>query len=420
MSRIEVHQLLREGRIEEIFAEFKTQSDNAKLHGYKHGDRKAKSTLQKNDNGEMLIHLLARNGMSQDFQRAFNYGHISDVNATTKDGLSLIHYAINSNNKAKIKHVVGLGANILGLPGGIKGLVEFAVNSEIKEFLNSPEFKSQVNTFKDKAQRILSSNPGKQEASIGKKNGRQTFISAFNKKPLLQDIRDTFRSAADRLREQEEKEFEEAIRNSLESVAQGSNNRSESSSSHNSGATSPTLSEGEFHELYSRSVAFVPKVRESSDESSYSSGATSPTLSEGEFHELYSGSVAFVPKVRESSESSYSSGATSPTIIEGEIPRDSSSITPPPVGGSFSDVTDHASDSSNDGRCSSKRDKPSTDSTPQKTKRPQSDESRRYNGGADDFAAHFMQNGAKPAGRWVNYVETKDAATSPFKGVAQL
>jgi len=157
-----IHQLFKDGKTAEIFSEFESQYTRAKSYSFVEGGRKASSTAQKNNKDEMLIHLLAEKGEGKDFQRCYNFGKTEDINARTKDGLSPIHYAIKSNNIPRIKHIVHLGANILGLNGGIAGLADYAVKPETKEFLNSDEFNANVNIFKDKAERIVGSTPEKE------------------------------------------------------------------------------------------------------------------------------------------------------------------------------------------------------------------------------------------------------------------
>lgn len=250
----DVHKLLKEGKIQELFNEFEKQFVNAKLHGYKEGDRKSTSTTKKNNKDEMIIHLLAKNNSSVDadgnnisgiyFQRCYNYGKAEDINAKTKESLSVIHYAIKSGNISRINHVVGLGANILGLPGGINGLVEFAVKPEVKNYLSSPSFASAVRTFSDKAAKIvrLTSEKENNRNSLDISQSSQRRLSGFFKKieeaaelqaidPIERNtevqqrhnlsvdavarVRAAFRSAAEILREQERNNLLLAVADSL-------------------------------------------------------------------------------------------------------------------------------------------------------------------------------------------------------------
>jgi hypothetical protein len=187
MIKLNVHELLKKGQVEEIFNGFNSQFDNVRLYGWKEGKRKAASSLQKNDNGEMLIHLLAGGESGQNFQKALNYGEVTDINIITKTNLTPIHYAIKSGNIYRIEHIVRLGANILGLAGKIEGLAKYAdieANVGVAEYLRSNQFKELVNMFADKAHKI---------AQLGKvQDNTQSLMTSF-----VQKVRPTYNQAVE-------------------------------------------------------------------------------------------------------------------------------------------------------------------------------------------------------------------------------
>lgn len=246
-------------------AQFK-RSTETEIH------RKAPATLEKNDKREMLIHLIALEHSTESLNDILHFGHISDINASIKVGSEIItpmHYAVQSGSLEKVNFLVNKGASV-----SVKKLKNYALTTEMKNHLASAAFQDMVNEKKETSLQIIqeakekkcmartgnsSSNQLKSSTQraithytqaniinhtpiatpvLTARKPRQVSMDRFIAPPTAQ-LQATERTAEQLRRDAGKRDFEIAVRRSLEDLHALDNSPSQSSNGTSSSSSTP-------------------------------------------------------------------------------------------------------------------------------------------------------------------------------------